>query len=48
MHFTYFYIRQGKSFETWFVSLANREYVGVEPTNVNKLTKKLFPGKMNC
>ena len=32
MLFTHFYLTQGQRLETWFVSLASREYFGVEPT----------------
>ena len=41
---------QGEKIEAWFVSQANREYVGVESTaflSDNKLTKNLPTGEMN-
>ena len=32
MIFTHSHLTQGQKLKTWFVSLASREYFGVEPT----------------
>ena len=49
--FTHLYLMQGEKIEVWFVSPSSREYFGVETTaflSVNKFTKNLSTGKMNC